>query len=99
MENCFYKKSVKTDIQNLLNVLPIGKGSIIGLWNSTKEFPNGLLYNGSFSFEQINDTKFYLQQNVAIYDQVTFKKVSNVKREAEYIFDKNSICHCIVTIW
>ena len=85
MENCFYKKSVKTAIQNLLNVLPIGKGSIIGLWNSTKEFPNGLVYNGSFSFEQINDNKFYLQQNFALYEQVTFKKVTDIKSYISYV--------------
>ena len=82
----------------MLYFLPIGVGRIVGIWTPTPEYPDGIIYTGKYKVIKKNTNNLYFVQNLVLYSPVTFKKIVSLKREDEYIIDKNNVCHCIVRI-
>lgn len=96
MEKCL--KHIEIEEKDLLSFIPVGKGRILGIWEPTTEYPDGIIYTGIHEVRKKNKHILLLEQNLILYNQVTLQKIASVKREAEYIIDKNSRCHCIVRI-
>ena len=77
MENCL--KHIKVEEKDLLSFIKVGKGRIAGIWVPTPEYPDGIIYTGTHEVSKKNKNNLHLEQNLILYNQVTFKKIADRK--------------------